>query len=111
MPGRFFRILTPDGLLSQDRFVLPTRQPLGIALGCISVVHERTGAMLIVHDTRLFPADAARTVPVERQRPSVCRKCGHVAGIAEDCVSCPEHYGAECGIRRPAAGLTLARCV
>ncbi len=111
MPGRFFRILTPGGTLSQDRFVLPARQPQGLPADCVAVMHEQTGATLVVHDTRLFPADAARTMPVLGEPRSVCHKCGRVMGVAEDHVGCPEHEGTECGIRRAVNGLGVAKCV
>ena len=58
---RRFRILTPDGLLSRDTFVLPATQPRNIPAGCVRVIHELSGVLLTVHDTHLFPAAAVES--------------------------------------------------
>ena len=81
------RILTPDGLLSDDTFVVPALQPRTIKAGCILVVDERTGRVLTVHDTRLFPAAVADDPPVAGQSRSVCLKCGRVGGVIGEQVS------------------------
>ena len=88
-----FRILTPDGLLSSDTFVVPAEQPRTIKAGCVLVVHQQSGYMLTVHQTRLFP-----TVPtaVATKPKSACLKCGRVAGVIGDRVTCPEHGNTAC---------------
>ena len=103
---RRFRILSPDGLLSGDIFVLPEEQPRTIKAGCVLVVQERTGRPLTVHDTRLFPAEAAESVAVVGEPKSVCLKCGRVKGVVEDQVTCPEHEGASCSMLEPSKGTT-----
>ena len=96
-----FRILTPDGLLSGETFVLPPEQPRSIRPGCVLVVSQRTGALLTVHDTRLFPAKAADSVGVVGESKSVCLQCGRVKGVIEDQVSCPYHDANPCGMIQP----------
>ena len=56
------------------------------------IVRERTGDLLTVHDSRLFPADAHR-VPMLTATRRACLKCGRVQGIVEDQVRCPDHSG------------------
>ena len=97
MPGqRRFRILTPDGHLSHDTFVLPANQPRNISAGCVRVMHEQSGTMLTVHDSRLFPAGATESAPFAQKPMSACLKCGRVTGVIEDRVTCPEHGNAAC---------------
>jgi hypothetical protein len=96
-----FRILTPDGLLSRETFGLPAEQPLALRPGCVVVVNERTGVILTVHDTRLFPAEAAESINVVGEPKSVCLKCGKVKGVIEDQVSCPYHDAVSCGMMQP----------
>jgi len=60
---RCFRILTPDGLLTRDTFVLPPTQPLHLPDGCVVLVHERSGLPLTVRDTRLFSATQSSLRP------------------------------------------------
>ncbi len=82
MPGqRRFRILTPDGLLSHDTFVFPATQPQNIPAGCVRVMHEQSGTMLTVHDSRLFPAGATESAPFVHKPISACLKCGRVTGV------------------------------
>jgi len=105
---RRFRILTPDGLLSSDTFVLPAEQPRNIQAGCVVVVHERSGTMLTVHDSRLFPAGAAASLPMAQQPKSVCLKCGRVAGVVGgDEVTCPTHGSSSCGMLRPSQNAAI----
>ena len=105
---RRFRILTPDGLLSRDTFVLPVEQPRTIMAGCVLVVHEGSGRLLTVHDTRLFPAEAAESIAVVGAPKSVCLTCGRVEGVIQEQVVCPNHDGGSCclvesnGARTPA---------
>jgi hypothetical protein len=95
---RRFRILTPDGFLSRDTFVLPANQPRDIPVGCVRVIHEQSGTMLTVHDTRLFPASATESSQFAQKPTSVCLKCGRVTGVAEDQVECPNHKNGTCGL-------------
>lgn len=109
---RRFRILTPDGLLSGDMFVVPAVQPRMIKAGCVLVVHERTGRVLTVHETRLFPATVANGPPSVEKPKSVCLKCGRVGGVIGEQVACPEHDGTACDmvepLRRTTKDTTLA---
>jgi hypothetical protein len=101
---RQFRILSPDGLLSYDTYVLPPEQPRTIRAGCVLVIDERTGRAFTVHDTRLFPAEAAGSIaPVERPK-HVCLKCGKVEGVIDDQVTCPTNDGGSCGLLEPSRG-------
>jgi hypothetical protein len=105
MPGqRRFRILTPDGVLSRDTFVLPANQPRNIPPGCVRVVHEQSGTMLTVHDSRLFPAGAIGPAQFAHPPASACLKCGRVAGVADDGVSCPISSDGSCGMTSPPNG-------
>ncbi len=61
---RRFRILTPEGKLSGDTFVLPPEQPRNIKAHCTLLIHERSGTRVTVFDARLFPAEAAAKIPV-----------------------------------------------
>jgi hypothetical protein len=103
--NRRFRILTPDGLLSPDTFLLPAEQPHTISEGCVLVIDERSGILLTVHQTRLFPAETAPFLPVVDKANSPCLRCGRVRGVVEDQVACPEHGGAACGMVEPSKGL------
>jgi hypothetical protein len=107
MPGqKRFRILTPDGLLSHDTFVLPATQPQNSPAGCVRVIHEQSGTMLTVHDTRLFPAGA--TASASFQKPmSACLKCGRVTGVTEDEVTCSTSNDGTCGMLHPPPDTTL----
>ena len=98
-----FRILTPDGLLSSDTFVVPAEQPRTIKAGCVLVVHQQSGYVLTVHQTRLFPVDLAAVVKKPR---NACLKCGRVAGVIEDRVTCPEHGNAACWMVEPSEKTT-----
>ena len=97
---RRFRILTPEGMLSGDTFVLPPRQPPNLKAGCTMLIHERSGTLLTVRDTRLFPAEAAGAIPVADEPKSACLK---IQGEIEDRVSCPDHDGGQCGMMKPTA--------
>ena len=105
---RHFRLLLPSGVLTSDTFVLPAEQPRTIKPGCVLVVHERSGDLLTVHDTRLFPTEVVGTTPVVAESKRPCFKCGKVQGVIEDQVSCPEKDGAACGLleRREQEGHT-----
>lgn len=92
-----YRVLTPDGLLSSETFVIPDQQPRPLKAGCVLVVHRPSGYMLTVHRTRLFPVDLSAA----HQSRHACLKCGRVAGVIEDRVTCPEHGNAACWIVEP----------
>jgi hypothetical protein len=95
---RQFRILTPDGLLSLDTYVLAAEQPRTIKAGCLLVVDARSGRAITVHDTRLFPVDAVDSAMGVGLSKRACLKCGRVEGVIEDQVPCPEHDGGPCGL-------------
>ena len=95
---RRFRISTPEGMLSGDTFVLPPRQPPNLKAGCTMLIHERSGTLLTVRDTRLFPAEAAGAIPLADVPKSACLK---IQGEIEDQVSCPDHDGGQCGMMTP----------
>ena len=92
-----FRILTPDGRLSHDMFVVPVEQPRKIKAGCLLVLHEGSGRRVTVHSTRLFPADAVSSLPFGGHL-DVCPTCGRVEGVVEDQIACPYHGDAPCGL-------------
>ena len=100
MPGqRRFRILTPDGLLSHDTFVLPATQPRNIVAGCVRVVHEQSGTMLTVHDSRLFPAGATESAPLVPKGDECLPEMWPMSrGVAQDEVSCPKGSDGTCGM-------------
>ncbi|MGO9111603.1 MAG: hypothetical protein ACLP9L_20455 [Thermoguttaceae bacterium] len=90
---RRFRILTPEHGLSIDTFVLPPKQPRDIKAGCTAVIHERSGMLLTVYDTRLFPAEAAGALPLVAVPKSACLKHDKAQGVIEFRLSCPDHGG------------------
>ena len=87
---RRFRILTPKLGLTSDTFVLPAKQPRDIKVGFTAVIHEHSGTLLTVHDTRLFPAGAAGTIPIVDASRSACLKYDRVHGVIEVRLSCPD---------------------
>jgi hypothetical protein len=97
-----FRILTPDGLLSGDTFVMAAPQPPRIAAGCLLMVDEQTGTPLTVHSTRLIPEEAPELPPVHHIADNVCLTCGRVQGVVEDQVPCPFHGDAPCDMQAAA---------
>ena len=56
---RRFRVLTPEGLLSQETFVLPPVQPHTIKPGCVLVVDEQPATAV----TTTIIVQMATTVP------------------------------------------------
>lgn len=100
-----FRILTPDGLLSRETFALAPQQPGSILAGCVLVVHEPTGRLLTVHDTRLFPVKPASSTMVIGESKRVCLICGKVQGVVQDQVACPND-GGPCGLLEPGGSST-----
>jgi hypothetical protein len=94
-------------MLSGDTFVLPPEQPRNLKADCTLVIHERSGALLTVRDTRLFPAEAAGALPVADASKSACLKCGTVQGVIEDRVSFRDHDGGSCGMVEPSKTPTV----
>ena len=78
-----YRILTPDGRLSHDTFVVASEQPATIQEGYVLVVNDRDGEQLTIHRDRLF-----LTANVGEPKKA-CPTCGHVLGVVEDQVLCP----------------------
>jgi hypothetical protein len=91
---QLFQILTPDGL-SSETFVVPLDQPASIKKDCVLVIHDRSGKTFTVHRTRLFPVGSTT---VAKKHRHACLKCGRVAGVVQDEVTCPEHGGVACGM-------------
>jgi hypothetical protein len=96
-----YRILTPDGLLTRDTFVLSPEQPNTIKAGCVLVVGQRSGTVLSVHESRLLPAEASSPPTAVGQWKRACMKCGKVQGVVEDQVTCPNEDGGPCGLVEP----------
>jgi hypothetical protein len=93
-----YRILTPDGRLSHDTFVVASEQPDTIQQGCVLVVNNRDGTQLTIHRARFLPiADAG-----EPKR--ACLTCGRVLGVVEDQVHCPYDEGEPCDLLEPPDG-------
>jgi hypothetical protein len=92
-----FRILTPEGVIPPDTFVVADEQPKNILADCLLVVHQASGRQLTVHRTRLIPVDD-QAVASMKHNHSVCMKCGKVEGIVLDKVPCPNHFGTHCGL-------------
>ncbi len=96
-----FRLLTPDGFVTYDTFVLAFEQPTAGEAHCMSVVHEATGRELTVHRTRLVPVDETVEPARDHPRLSACLRCGRVPGVADDEVTCPYHGRLGCGLLEP----------
>ena len=60
------------------------------------LIHERSGTLLTVRDTRLFPAEAAGVIPVADVPKSACL---NIQREIEVRVSCPDHDGGQCGMK------------
>jgi hypothetical protein len=86
-----YRILSPDGSLSDDTFVTAPDQPETIKDDCLLVIDEMTEQRLTVHGTRLFPAECPTPSPINPESRSRCLDCGRVSGVVEDAVVCPLH--------------------
>src|SRR5664279_1224793 len=98
-----YRILTPDGRLSHDTFVVASEQPDTLQEGCVLVVNDRDGEQLTIHRDRLFSTANAG----EEKR--VCHTCGHVLGVVEDQVLCPFDDRESCELVESPDGLPLAQ--
>jgi hypothetical protein len=88
-----FRILSPDGSLSRDTFVIAPEQPESIMADCLLVIDEMTGRRMTVHETRLFPAECSSSPELATAPQSRCLACGRVVGVVEDEVTCPLEPG------------------
>ena len=94
-----FRILTLEGLLSYDVFVLAEQQPLNLTPGHVLIFNENTYAPLTVSQQRLVPLGTPGYTVVGPHAPRIaCHKCGKVEGVRDDGVHCPVHHGVECGM-------------
>jgi hypothetical protein len=90
-----YRILTPDGRLSHDTFVVAAEQPRTTPNACLIVINDNDGTRLTVHRDRLF-------LTAEAGEPKrACLRCGHVLGIAEDQVHCPYDQANPCELLGP----------
>ena len=90
---RHFRILTPEGKLSADTFVLPPEQPRNIKAGCTLLIHQRSGTRVTVRDARLFPAEAAVKIPMADVPISACLRYDRLQGVIEVQLSCRDPGG------------------
>ena len=52
-----FRIVTVEGLLSHDTFVIAAEHAAPVKTGCLVVINERDGEMVTVHRDRLVPVE------------------------------------------------------
>jgi hypothetical protein len=77
-----YRILVPNGGLSEETFHIVSKQPTDIQLDCVLVVSDRDGVQLTVHRARLLPI-------VQGKPKKACLKCGRVFGVVQDQVKCP----------------------
>ncbi len=90
---RRFRILTPEGKLSGDTFVLPPEQPRNIKAGCTLLIHERSGTRVTMCDARLFPAEAAVEIPIADAAISACLTYDRLQGVIQVRLSCRDRGG------------------
>jgi hypothetical protein len=95
--AKFF-ILTAEGMVTLDTFILADPQPQNIKVGCVLVIHEESGRLLTVHQTRLIPFNNPAASFLKHQHKSVCLKCGRVEGIVLDQVDCPYKGQCSCGL-------------
>jgi hypothetical protein len=96
-----YRIVTPDGRLSHDKFVIADQQPSTLQEDCLLMVDETDGRQVAVHDTRLFPPEAAGHAPFDDPAACVCKECGKVEGLEGDQVACPYGSDVRCGMVEP----------
>ncbi len=92
-----FCLLTPEGTITPDTFIIADKQPRTILEGCLLIVHEASGRQMTVHRTRLIPIDTAESA-LFKPCAHACPKCGKVEGIVLDNVICPHHGGGNCGL-------------
>jgi hypothetical protein len=90
-----YRLLTPNGRLSHDTFVVASEQPKVIQENCVLVVDDRDGRQLTVHRDRLFLTAEAG------DEKRACLRCGRVLGVVEDQVHCPYDEANPCELLEP----------
>jgi hypothetical protein len=100
---KHYRILTPEGRLSHETFVVAVQQPETLQEGCVLVVNDVDGAQLTTHRDRLFA-----TVEVGEHKKA-CLRCGKVLGVVEDEVQCPYDEGSSCDLLEPPNGFSPAQ--
>jgi hypothetical protein len=94
-----FRVLTVEGLLSYDVFVIAEQQPSNLTPGDVLIFNENTYTALTVSRQRLVPLGTPGYTVAGRHAPRIaCHKCGKVEGVQDDGVHCPVHHGIECGM-------------
>jgi VanZ family protein len=91
------RIIVREGVLTEDLFQVPSEQPAGIKIGCVLAINQRDGTLKTVHRSRLVPIEAGQS-PQAAAIQSVCLKCGKVAGVVEDEVTCPYENEGPCKV-------------
>ena len=96
-----FQVITPEGWVAPDTFLLADEQPPAIKPDCVLIVHEASGRPLTVHRTRLVALEDRTVQSPAEQRKSVCLKCGKVEGVVGDQVACPRHGQTDCGLIEP----------
>jgi VanZ family protein len=92
-----FRIVLLEGALTDDVFLVPAEQPAKIKMGCVLAINQRDGSLQTVHGSRLVPSEAEQ-LPQAAAVASVCLKCGKVAGVVEDAVTCPYENDGPCKV-------------
>jgi hypothetical protein len=93
-------VLTPEGAITADTFLIADKQPIDILEGCLLVVHQPSGKQLTVHRTRLIPL-TNQNAAYSEHKLNVCHKCGKVEGVVLERVICPHHGGTDCGLLAP----------
>jgi hypothetical protein len=93
-----FHVITREGELTADLFVVVADQPLKIKKDCLLVVNVQDGSQVTVHKSRLVRTENAEQMPLAKATRSACLKCGKVAGVVEDQVTCPNEKDAPCKV-------------
>ncbi len=93
-----FRVLTPEGKVTFDTFLLADKKPKTFRTGCVLLINEETGRPITVHQTRLLPVSSASSQTRDHKLKTVCYKCMRVEGIEQDEVTCPYHGGKGCDL-------------
>lgn len=93
-----FRIVTVEGLLSHDTFIIAAERSAPAKPGCVVAINERDGAMITVHRDRLVPLEPVGPPILYHESRTACLKCGRVEGVVQDHVSCPYHGDLPCGL-------------
>ena len=97
-----YRIVTPDGRLSRDTFVIADQQPATLP-GRLSAAYRRIRRTAGC-GSRHAPVSAGGGGPCRRltTRPAcVCKECGKVDGMEGDGVKCPYGGSPRCGLVEP----------